>query len=152
MIKEQGIIKDIKHEKAMVRVQQTSACAQCKSRGSCDVSKREMLIEVKNDLQAKEGDLVEVSVPEGTVVKLSFLVYIMPIIALIIGAFLGAAIAESSQTNPTLTSIFGGGLCMGIAYYVLRKFNKRAESHKKYFPRMIRIVSNVDALPSCDSK
>ena len=140
MIKEQGIIQKIKRDKAVIRIQQTSACAHCKSRGSCDVTNREMLVEVINDLQAKEGDLVELSVPEGTVLKLSLLVYFLPIIALFIGAFAGAAVAESLRVDTTLASILGGVLCMGIAFYGLRRFERAKRSGDKYYPRMTRIL------------
>jgi sigma-E factor negative regulatory protein RseC len=144
VIKEQGIIQEIKRHKATVRIQQTSACAQCQSRASCDVSKRDMLIEVSNDLHAKEGDCVEISVPEGTVLKLSLLIYIMPIVALIFGAFLGAAIAPPLQVNATAASILGGGCSMGMVYVVLRQLNKKAESSNRYFPQMIRIVASAE--------
>lgn len=144
MVKEQGIIKKIKGKKVVIRVQQTSACTHCKSKGSCDVSKREMLIDVDNNLGAKEGDLVELSVPEGAVLKLSFLIYIMPIIALIIGAFAGWVIAESLKTDTTFASIVGGGLCIGLSFYVLKKINKKAEYEEKYFPRMIRILPSAN--------
>ncbi len=145
MVKEQGIIKQIKGKKAVIRIQQTSACAHCRSKASCDVSKREMFIEVANNLGAKEGDLVELSVPEGTVLKLSFLIYIMPIIALIIGALGGWAVAESFKTDTTFASILGAGLCVGLSFYGLRKLNKKAESEEKYFPRMIRILPNASS-------
>ena len=140
MIKEQGTIKKIKRDKAVIRIQQTSACASCKSRGSCNVSNREMLVEVINNLHAKEGDLVELSVPEGAVLKLSLLVYFMPILALIIGAFAGAAVAGSLRVDSTLASILGGVLCMGIAFYGLRRFEQAKRSGDKYYPRMTRIL------------
>ena len=138
MIKEQGVIQEIKSDKAVVRIQKTSACASCKTRDSCNVSNREMLIEVKNNLQAKEGDLVELSVPEGTVLKLSLLVYFMPIIALMVGAFAGNLIAEYIRVDSTLASIIGGGLCMAIAFCALIKLNRSAGSGSEYQPRMIR--------------
>ena len=143
MIKEQGIIQEIKRRKAIVRIQQTSACAHCRSKDSCDVSKRDMLVEVSNDLQAKEGDYVEISVPEGTVLKLSFLVYIIPVIALLIGAFAGAAVAQPLHIDSALASVLGSGLFMGVSFIVLKRLNTNAESSGKYYPRMIRIVNSA---------
>lgn len=143
MVKEQGIIRKINGKKAVVHVQQTSACAHCKSKASCDVSKRAMLIEVANNLGAKEGDFVELSVPEGTVLKLSFMIYMMPIIALIIGAFVGWAVAGSFNIDTTFASILGGSLCVGLSFYILKRINRKAESEEKYFPHMIRILPNA---------
>ncbi len=64
-----------------------------------------MLVEVSNDLQAKVGDLVEISIPEGTVLKLSVFVYLFPVIALIIGAFLGEFIANFLQSRSQVAPI-----------------------------------------------
>jgi sigma-E factor negative regulatory protein RseC len=102
-----------------------------------------MLVEVSNDLQAKEGDYVEISVPEGTVLKLSFLVYIIPVIALLIGAFAGAAVAQPLHIDSALASVLGSGLFMGVSFIVLKRLNTNAESSGKYYPRMIRIVNSA---------
>ena len=62
MIIEEGVIEKTSHGKALVRIQKSAGCATCNSRDSCDVvSKKEMLIEVTNDFQAKLGDHVEIS-------------------------------------------------------------------------------------------
>jgi len=87
MVSEQGITEKVTDRKATVRVRKSPTCAHCGSRTSCDISDRDMLVEVSNDLQAKVGDYVEISVPEGTLLKLSVLVYLFPIIALMTGAF-----------------------------------------------------------------
>ena len=114
-------------------------------------SNRDMLIEVNNDLNAGAGDLVEVSVPEGTVLKLSVLIYLVPVIALLIGAFTGGLIAKPLEMNSPLTSIIMGGLLMGIVYYGLKRFEKAKRSgDNQYYPRMTRIIVSADSptLPS----
>ena len=141
LIKEQGTIEKVIKEKAVVRVQKSSACEQCKTRGSCSISNRDMLIEMPNDLQAAVGDHVEISVPEGTVLKLAAIVYLLPVLALIFGAFLGGLLAGPMQTDPTWTSILGGGIVMGIAFYGLKRFEKAKRSGRNdYFPHMTRIM------------
>lgn len=141
MITEQGVIEKIHDNKAVIRIQKGSACAHCESRGACLVtSNKEALLEVKNDLQAHVGDQVELSVPERALVKLSLLVYLLPIIALVIGAFAGGAWAESIRIDPTLASILGGAFAMGVVFYVLKWFNRLAEIKRGYHPRMTRIL------------
>ena len=93
MISERGIVERIDNQKAIVRVTKSSACAHCGSRDSCNISDRDMLVEVANDLKAAVGDSVEISVAEGTLLKLSVLIYFFPIIALMVGAFLGNYLA-----------------------------------------------------------
>lgn len=141
MITEEGIIESISQQNAMVRIQKSSACASCSSKGACHVvSEKEILIEVVNDLKAKVGDRVEISVPARSLLKLSLLVYIIPILALIVGAYTGGAWAESFQVQSTLGAILGGGLAMGITFYVLRKLDRAAQAKSQYRPRMTRVL------------
>ena len=140
MITEQGIVEKAWDRKAIVRVQKSSACAQCSSRDSCNIPDRVVELEVSNDLQAKVGDHVEISVPEGAIVKLSMLVYLLPIIALMIGAFAGGLLAEAFRINSTPASVFGGVLLMVITFYGLRRLERAKNLGNKYQPRMTRIV------------
>jgi len=103
-----------------------------------------MLIEVPNDLRAREGDLVELSVPEGTVLKLSLLVYFLPVIALLIGAFSGSLIGKTLHTDSSLPAVLGGALLMVLVFYGLRRFERKKRSEKEsYFPRMTRIITHT---------
>ena len=128
----------------MVRIQQTSACSHCKSRDTCEISEKKILVEVVNDLFAKVGDQVELSIPEGTVIKLAMLVYLIPIIALILGAFAVGALAEHLRIESTLASILGGGLCMGIVYFILKRLDQTKQFRDEYLPRMTRIIANAN--------
>lgn len=148
MITEIGTVQEIKKSYAVIKVQKTSACAHCSSRGSCDISDKDTTIEIINDLRAKEGDLVEISMPEGTLLKASFLVYLLPVIALIAGAFSGKALAEIMDINQTLASVAGGFLLMGIVFYILIRRHRSEEYQRRYRPRMTRILNDPQ---TCDS-
>ena len=143
LIKEQGKIEEIRKQTALVRIQKRSACAHCESKGSCSISKRDMLIEVPNDLQAGVGDQVEVSVPEGTLLKLSALIYLLPVLLLLIGAFLGSLLGDALQMNSSLTAIILGGGFMGISFYGLILFDRKKRKGNKYYPRMTRILTQI---------
>ncbi|MFC1891749.1 SoxR reducing system RseC family protein [Thermodesulfobacteriota bacterium] len=143
---EQGIIEKLMGEKAMVRINQRSACAGCGSREGCEISGNDAHIEVINDIHAGIGDQVELSVPEGTVLKLSLLIYFIPVIALIIGAFAGDAIANKLQTDTTLPAIIGGGVFMGTTFCFLRRLDRSSELTKKYQPRIEKIITNQNQI------
>jgi sigma-E factor negative regulatory protein RseC len=152
MISERGIVERIDNQKAMVRVKKSSACASCGSRDSCNISGRDMLVEVSNDLKAETGDFVEISVPEGTLLRLSVLVYLLPVIALMIGAFLGNFLAKPFQTNPSLTAVIGGGIFLIAAFGGLRLYERTKRSGEKYFPRMTRILTSGASPQPCDNR
>jgi sigma-E factor negative regulatory protein RseC len=141
MVTEEGIIEKASQDKAVIRIQRSSACTHCKSRGACQFSEgKAMLIEVPNDLQAKINDHVEISVPEGALLKLSLLVYFVPILALIAGALGGSVLAQSFNLKPTLTPILCGGFFMGIAFCVLKWVDRGAQVRRNYQPRMTKIL------------
>ena len=141
MVSEKGVVQEILNQKAMVRIQRSASCATCDSRGTCGVmSGKEMVIEVANDLQAKVGDQVEISMPTGTVLKLSLLIYFVPIVALLIGAIAGRAWSRYLHVQSTVASIIGGGLAVGLAFYVLKRLNRAAMIKAKYQPSMTRIL------------
>jgi len=141
MVNEQGIIEEVSGQKALVRIKKSSACGTCESRGDCEVaSGKSMVVEVVNDLGGGEGDHVELSVPSGAFLKLSLLVYILPVVALIAGAFAGGMCAPFLHMTPTLTSVIGGFLVMGITFYALKRFDRSLRARSEFRPRMTRIL------------
>ena len=152
MVTEEGVIDSTFRQKAVVRIQRSSACAHCQSRGACEViSDKEMIIEVPNDLQAKDGDVVEISIPTRSLLKLSLLVYFLPISSLVIGAGLGGEFAEVFRLRPAVASILGGGIAMAATFYLLKKLNSSAEKKFAYQPRMTRILISADSPQPADS-
>ncbi|MBN2059147.1 MAG: SoxR reducing system RseC family protein [Deltaproteobacteria bacterium] len=153
MIKEYGIIENVLKDKAVIRLQKSSACAHCESQGSCEVATRDILVEVSNDLHAAKGDTVEVSMPEGAILKISALVYIFPIMALMVGAFLGGLLSGPIRTDQSLTAVVGGGIFMVMAFYVLKRFEQTKRSgNNSIYPRMTRIMVSADSLQHGDSR
>ena len=151
MISEQGVVCKILNSKVLVRVQKSSACAHCESRDACEISNKDMLVEVVNDLHAKVGGPGRTQSSEGSLLKLSMLVYLLPVVALIAGAYAGSAWAGSVQADATLAAILGGGLAMGIAFYTLKSVDRAAAAKNRYFPRMTRIIVSEEFPESDDS-
>ena len=152
MVTEEGVIERVFQQRAEVRIRKSSACANCESRDGCEIlSGKEILIEVANDLEAKVGDHVEISVSTGSLLKLSLLVYFVPIVALVIGASAGSLWAQSFGVGSTLASIVGGGFLMGITFFILRKIDRAARDKGRYYPLMTRILFNTDSLKPSDS-
>jgi sigma-E factor negative regulatory protein RseC len=153
MVTEKGVIEKITSQKALVRIQKSSACATCEARAACHVhNEREMLVEVTNDLHAKVGDYVEISVPARSLLRISLLVYLLPVLALIAGAYTGSAWADTFHIPSTLASIIGGGLAVGISFWVLKRVDRSARNNAEYYPRMRRILLSADTPQPGDSR
>jgi len=138
---EQGIIESTDNQRATVRIERTSACAHCDSRDACRVmGGKAEVIEVPNPFNAKVGDRVEIGVPTGTYLKFTLMVYFLPVVALIIGAFLGKAWGPSLGLASPLADVFGGGLFMVLTFLVLKRFDQAVKKNKDYQPYMTRIL------------
>ncbi|MFC1883641.1 SoxR reducing system RseC family protein [Thermodesulfobacteriota bacterium] len=145
MATEEGIIEKAFENKAVVRIQRSSACAHCQSKGACEMlSDKEMLIEVSNQLHAKDGDRVEISLPARSLLKMSLFVYFLPIVALVIGAVLGGEFAGVFHLTSTMGSIGGGAVFMAGAYFLLKRLNRGAEGSYEYQPQITRILDQCE--------
>ena len=153
MEKERGIVEQADQQRATIRVQKSSQCATCGSRDTChSFGENEMRIEVVNTPHAKTGDLVEIAIPTRTLLKLSLLVYLVPILLLIAGAFAGQQWARSSLIEPTLPSVIGGLGAMGLSFLLLKWLDRKMRGKESYSPRILRIVASADFLECDDSK
>jgi sigma-E factor negative regulatory protein RseC len=153
MVTEKGIVAELSDNKAQVRIQKSSACASCEARHGCHIhNTKEMMVDVNNDLGAKLGDLVEISVPTWSFLRTSFLVYFLPVLALIFGAYAGGVWAASLHLSPTLASVLGGGLALALSFAVLRRVDRAAQCRAGFSPRMTRILINATVRQPDDSK
>lgn len=153
-LKEQGLVEEVGGGRAVVRVERNAACAQCRSRGACEMfSEKSMRVVVENSLGAHPGDWVEISIPAASVLKVSMAVYLIPVLALVVGAAAGSAWADARGMDPTAASILTGLLALGAAFLLVRRFDRGASSpDSRYVPRMSRIVPSGEPPSPCDSK
>ena len=156
MIKEKGVVEKIARRKAVVKLQRSSGCDTCEAKGSCHAEgDKEMLVEMENELQAKQGDIVEVSMPARSVAKMALVVYLGPVAALIAGAFAGEALGKSFQLDSPLVPVIGGLVLLAASLLALKGYDRFAQSRPEYRPHMTRILatgSGPASSPSGDSK
>jgi len=157
MLTETGVVEKASPEIAVVLVERSSACEQCRSRGACEMlSGRTMRVEVANELGAEEGDRVEISLPAASVLKLSFLVYLVPVAALVAGAYVGNLWVEGTVEDPTPYALAAGVLAMVGAFLLVRRFERSASRPSSdYLPRMSRVLPASEGGPpssACDSR
>ena len=56
------------------------------------------------------------------------------------GAFAGGVCAPFLHITPTLASVIGGFLAMGITFYALKRFDRSVRARSKFRPRVTRIL------------
>jgi len=142
LISEQGIVKKTIGTKAWVVTTRSEMCEACASQGACKVlgGGKEMEVEAINTAQAKPGDQVLLTLENQSLIKLSFLVYMFPILALIAGAALGQKVGSLLSINQELTSFGLGAIAFGLAFLIVRKKDKKLEQTGATIPRVARII------------
>lgn len=140
---EEGIIIAVNGNMARVSARRTSACESCDSRGACiqivDKSDK-MEINAINTAGGKVGDIVEVSMESSSVIRIAMLVYMLPVVALFAGVFLGLKLGQIYGWNPELVSSLTGLFASATAYIFVRIIGKRIGKNKKYMPEILKIL------------
>jgi sigma-E factor negative regulatory protein RseC len=117
-------------------------CDGCSSHGACKTlgGGKEMEVEALNTAQAQPGDQVLLTIEGQSLIKLSFLVYLFPILALLVGAGIGQELAPALKINPELTSFALGAIFFGLAFALVRLKDKKLEQTGQTVPKVARII------------
>jgi len=103
----------------------------CKACGICPLGENNtVLLRFKVDTPLKIGDRVKIKTEDKYVITSAFILYIVPVIALIGGYFLGGLISSSE-----VFKIIFGFLFMGVSFLVNRFIDKRVR-----FPQVIEPI------------
>ncbi len=130
---------------AWVKTTRSDACKSCSARHSCNADNggKEMEVEAINSAGAKVGDRIVLSIQTSSLLKATFLIYIFPILAMLVGAFWGHQLSLSNGSqDPSVLSAIMAFLFLGIAVLVVRGLGKAMSLKKDYIPTIVRIVTH----------
>lgn len=143
MIEKTAVVISISKGYAWVSSDDIQGCGSCGSNNSessqCSSNNLQLYsqtrldkMQVSNPFHAKPGDQVIVGLPSDSLLKSSLLAYLLPLISLIVFAFLGREIFVFMQVNGELGAIFMGftGLLVGYRFANLLINNANALQDK----------------------
>jgi len=145
VIVETGTVVELKSAQiALVRCQKNSACDHCPSSNSChteQASSSAMVVEVYNPLEAKIGDQVKVETSTRHFLQSSFVLYIIPVFGLLVGAFAGQLIGEHTDVGlePALLSALMGVAFM-VGTFLCIRVGTRALPRELFMPKIVAII------------
>lgn len=148
MVEEFGNVVELKgKEVAVVLCEKSSFCKNCASMESCQVGddNRSKLVEALNMLGADVGDRVKLVVSSKTFLQSSFLLYIVPLIALVLGGVLGqwlGGVLKGGLDANLLSAILGTAFLIG-SFFVIR-VGSRAIPKESFMPRIVAVVPEDD--------
>jgi sigma-E factor negative regulatory protein RseC len=147
MITEEGIITGTTQDMAWVKTVRSKSCDSCDSKDSCGEGgkSREMVVQVENTLNAKSGDRVVIGFGTAPMLKLSFVLYIFPVIFLIAGAVIGQTWAPAINMDESAASILAGLAGFALSFVVVRLFNNQFANKKEFKPFLVRFARKTEA-------
>jgi len=140
---EEGIVTKVDSSTAWVKCTKSAACESCKAKGFCDTmggGGDDVEVEAINAAGAKVDDRVTISFETSSLLKVSFLVYMVPVLFLILGVVIGNKIAPILNYDQTIFSIVVGFLFLFAAFFVVKAKGKDLSEKDAYKPKIIRIL------------
>lgn len=136
---QEGIVLEVTdNHMAKVKTSRHNNCENC---GACPGNSA-LVLEARNDLGAKPGQRVAIEVKEINMLKAAFIVFILPLIAIFIGAVAGGFFADKFGYQPLWSQIIGGTFAFILSVVYIKFFDSAARFDIKKQPTIIRILSD----------
>ena len=143
MATEEGIVKKIDGNTASVLVKRSEMCCGCASQSTCKSlgGGKDMMADAINDIDAKEGDRVLLNINSGSALKLTFIVYMLPVIMLVTGAISGIKLGDRTSLDPELLAVILGLGAFILSFIGIIFFGRKQKNNKDYMPVLVKVVS-----------
>ncbi len=138
---EKGVVEKVENDFAWVRAQRKSACNSCASKSHCSSlhGSNYMLVKTSNTLQAKKGEFVSFQINSGTLLKYTFIIYIVPVLGLLLGALSANRLANVIGMNNSVAMVVFTLSGLGMAVWLSRKIIRRNSTSDELIPTIKRI-------------
>jgi len=104
----EGIVTKVYSSTAWVKCSKSTACELCSAKGFCDTaggSDDDVEVEAINAVGANVNDRVTISFETSSLLKVSFLVYMIPVLFLILEVVIGDKIAVIFNYDQSIFSV-----------------------------------------------
>lgn len=139
--KELGEVVSLQGRTAHVKIKRSSQCASCACAGLCSPFGKEwMTVAADNTLGAAAGQKVRITYRVEGEVKASFILYIIPVMALLLGAVIGNSIDPFNNTD--LSAVLTGLSFVAMSFLLIRKYAAWKYGRKRSYRPSISEVLN----------
>ena len=138
---EEGVVTELLNNNyANVKIPKKNSCGSCTHKGFCNpFGKDHMIIRAANLLNAAKGQKVRLELKQAGERKAIIILYVIPFIALFIGALVGNAL--NLFGNQDASAAFLGFLFLAITFIGIRYYSRiRYEKDIRYKPTIIEIL------------
>jgi sigma-E factor negative regulatory protein RseC len=139
MILETGRVTNVSGGKAVVEIERGTACEKCHAGGACNFGKGVVLVEANDPIGVHVDQYVQLSIQNASVLRAAFVVYVIPLFALIAGTLLGEYLGRTFGIRNVLEILLGFG-CLGLSLIVVRLYNNLFKQKIKNQPVITKVI------------
>lgn len=139
-MKETGLVVGIDERNAKVKIERKSACGSCKGCRLGETGEMSMTIDVSNEAGARVGDLVEIDMETTDVLFAAFIMYGIPLIALLAGVFLSYGISPRFGWGEDWVHMLVGLVFTALSFLVIKTQERSIKQSTKFKPSVSRIM------------
>ncbi|MDW7681433.1 MAG: SoxR reducing system RseC family protein, partial [bacterium] len=136
---ESGVVSRVEADKVWVRVVKGEKCEGCKACGAFGEGSAEMM--VMDHLSVQKGDRVEVEIDPTQVVRHSSIVFLLPVLGLVLGYFLGANYLIKLGLNVEAAGIVGSLGLMVLSFGIIFLYDKAVGKNHAVTAKITRILN-----------
>ncbi len=143
-MKQCGVVKEVKGEYATVVMQRHTSCSGC---NACKMGHEDTKVEIRgiNNAKGKVGQWVSVDMENHDVLMAAFIVYIIPLIALIAGIVISnLALSSVAGEYLDLVSAAVGFGTMAITFLIIHVKEKNFSISRRYLPVITEVMDIMD--------
>jgi len=107
----------------VIHVRESACSGDCHKCSGCGAAKEAIILEAKNPIGAKAGDLVTIESETGPVLKAAAVMYLLPMVFFFAGYALGAALWQQGALGGGLAFLASIGLAVVYDRKVVKKQN-----------------------------
>jgi len=132
---QEGFIVNIDGDFAKIRIAPNSSCESC---NTCGIAHMEIL--AYNPVMATPGQKVRFTMVQDNMLKISFMIFLFPLIAILSGLYAGSLFVNYSGYNGAAPMVAGALLFLSAAIFFIYSYDKKYKLNKSNFPQIIEVI------------
>lgn len=143
MLTENAVVLSYTAGIAKVQCESQSACGSCAAKKGCGTSvlselsgeKGTHTLTVESLIPLKQGQIVQIGLPEKSLIFTALLIYIVPLVTILLTTFLTEGIIEDELVRATMIL-----LSTACAFVAVRWYSKRLHQQADFKPILLKVI------------
>ncbi|MDO4593866.1 MAG: SoxR reducing system RseC family protein [Tissierellia bacterium] len=124
LINKKAIVVKKEKDKTQLMVLRDSACGSCSTCGGCEVKPSFIELSIK-DMNLKAGDEVIITTKSSDLLKMSWAIYILPVIMMIIGAVISNIMFKDKNVDLNIVTFLSVIVFLALSLFIIKFIDSR---------------------------